>query len=1120
MRRFFTTFTNQLGILFAAMILLSGISANAQITVSATSTNVTCFGANNGTATALASGGWAPYTYQWSTGATTATISGLAPGSYTVTVTDIDLAFGVAIVNVSQPPQLGVTTFSQSQICDIVPDGYAWAVPFGGNPPYTYSWSNGGTTAQITGLPAGTYTVTVSDQKGCTTVGSVNVLVFGNEGLWIGDSIIGITCFQANNGMIFSMPMSGTPPYTYLWSTGATTMKVTDLGPGSYTVTVTDINGCQGSYISVLTEPTDLSFTQNASPAICTNNGTASVTPNGGTSPYSIVWSNGQTNFTISNLAPGNYSATITDANNCKEFTTITVTGTGTGLSLQGTVQVPAGCNVGGSATVSITNGTGPFTYLWSNGQTTAVATNLPVGNNSVTVTDVSSGCSGTAIVNVAQATPIITTITATTNATCATGGTATVSASGGIPPYTYLWNNGQTTATAVNLTAGTYTVTVTDATGCIKTATATVLQTQGPSVTAQVTVNATCTTGATATATATGGGTPYTYLWSNGQTTATVTNLAPGVRTVTVTDANGCAASASVTVTQPSAPTVSASVSANATCLAGGSATATASGGTTPYTFKWSNNATTAAITNLAPGTYTVTVTANNGCTATSSVLLIPPVVPTVVITASSSANCSQPGSASALASGVGGGFTYLWSNGETTATAVNLISAIYTVTATASNGCTATATVSIAQTNNGIAVGDYVWYDNDQDGFQAPGELNSGVNGVTVMLIGPGADGFFGTNDDVTLQTTTTNNAGFYQFTCVTPGNYTVMFSGIPTGYEFTQPNAVLNDCKDSDAGANGKTAAFTVTAGQANNFCIDAGIHTICQNVTYPGAICCDQTICEGETPALLFENAPPVGGSGPLQYLWMEYVQVGQAPPAWVGIPGTNSPTYQPGPLTKTSYFMRCVRREGCENFKETNIVTITVLPSGAPGCGGFTGNLGLNSVSNGSSVLVNWETYPEADQYEYTVQHSVNATTWENVGLVQGKNNGLANKYSFVHQTPVSGMNFYRVMRTDNGVGIIYSGMANIEIALYGEDAVSVYPNPFKNELYVKNISKYDGDVEVTLSTANGAVINTIILPKGTVDIKTLGGENLPVGMYFARIRFSDGDVKTIKITKI
>jgi hypothetical protein len=996
--------------------------------------------------------------------------------------------------------------------------------------------------------------------------------------------------------MATAMPMSGTPPYTYLWNTGATTMKITGLTAGTYTVTVTDANGCFGTHPFIVGQPTDLTVTKNATAANCAPNGTASVTPVGGTSPYSILWNNGQTNFTITNLAPGNYTFTVTDANGCTEGGTVSVTGSGTALQLQGTVQVPAGCNIGGSATVAITNSAGPFTYQWSNGQTTAVATNLPVGNSTVTVTNTATGCTGTTTVNVAQATPIITAITATINATCATGGSATVSASGSVPPYTYLWNNSQTNATAINLAAGTYTVTVTDATGCVKTATATVLQTQGPSVTAQVTVNASCLTGATATATASNGTAPYTYLWSNGQTTATATNLAAGTRTVTVTDANGCAATASVSVSVPNAPTVTAAISSAATCLVGATATATGAGGTAPYTYKWSTNATTATVinlttgtytvtvtdaagctatatlsvtaptaptatasitaaancltgatasavgaggqapytykwstnattatvTNLSTGTYTVTVTSANGCTATATVSVTAPTPPNVVISASSAANCTQPGSATAAASGGGGGpYTYKWSNNEMTATAVNLSGGTFTVTVTAANGCTATTSVTIAQTNNGITVGDYVWYDNDQDGLQSPAELSQGVNNITVMLIAPGPDGFFGTADDITKATTTTNSAGFYQFTCVTPGQYVIMFSGVPTGYEFTIKDAAVNDCKDSDAGANGKTSPFTVTSGQANIECIDAGIHVVCVNVTYPGAICCDQTICSGDIPALLYETVAPSGGSGALEYLWMHYISVGQSGPQWYGIPGANSPTYQPGALTQTSYFMRCVRRAGCANFSETNIVTITVLPTGAPGCGGFNGNIIVSLPPSGNSVLVNWETLPEDDSYTYTVQHSINTTTWNNVGTVQGKNNTFANnQYNFVHQTPVSGVNFYRIMRTSNSSPELHSDMANIELSIYGKDAVSAYPNPFSTSLIVKNISKQDGDIQVDITAANGALMTTLTLAKGTSELKELATANWPAGLYFARLRFSSGEVKTVKLTKM
>lgn len=1100
--------------LLLCLFSLLPLAASATVGVNISKTDVTCFGANNGTATAVGTGGWAPYTYVWSTGATTSTITNLAPGVYSVTVTDIDLGTASGSVTITQPNQLGVTTYVSSQICGVVPDGTATAVPYGGTPPYFYTWSNGGTTAQIQNLAAGTYTVTVRDANNCTTVGTATVGWFGNEGIWITEMIVNVTCFGANNGMATAMAMSGTPPYTYLWSTGATTMKVTGLSPGNYTVTVTDANGCFGSHLFNITQPTQLVATVGTTPAACTNNGTATVTPSGGTPPYSVIWNNGQTNLTITSLAPATYTVTVTDANLCSTVKQITVTGSNTSITVNGTVQAPAGCALGGTATVSISNGSGNFTYLWDNGQTTAVATNLSVGNHTVTVIDVATGCQGIGLINIPQATPIITTIVVTTNATCSTGGTATVSASGGVAPYTYLWDNGQTTATATNLSAGLHTVTVKDATNCIVTTQATINQSQGPTVTAQPNSQATCTSGGSATATATGGQAPYAYLWDNGQTTATATNLSAGNHKVTVTDANGCAATAMVTIAQSGTPSVSITINSAATCLAGGKASALGSGGTAPYTYQWSTGATTSMVTNLAPGTYTVTVKDANNCTATATTTIVPPSTPTVVISASTSANCSQPGSATAMAAGGSSPYTYKWSNNETTSVAVNLPAGTYTVTVTDANGCTSTASVTIGQTNNGISIGDYVWYDVSQDGFQDPGETN-GVSGVTVKLIRAGNDGLFGTADDVVVTTTTTNATGYYLISCVTPGTYILEFSGIPTGYEFTSKDNVNNDCKDSDAKQNGRTDPFTIVSGQGNNLCFDAGIHTVCINFTYAGQICCDQVICEGETPALLYESVAPIGGSGGIEYLWMELIQVGPAPATWMGIPGATSSSYQPGPLTKTSFFMRCIRRAGCTSFLESNIVTITVKPAGSPGCEGFTGSLSLRQAGP-TSVGITWITNPEVEQYMYTVEHSINTTDWNEVTTIMGHHNASApNTYDVIDQTPVAGTNFYRLKRTTTDGVSTFSDMANIEM----NGSIAIYPNPVQKSLTIKNITKYDADVTVTITTTKGEQLQSVVIPQGSYQVFDIAMDNYPAGMYFARIRFANGDVKTIKISK-
>ncbi|MBL0054306.1 MAG: SprB repeat-containing protein [Bacteroidetes bacterium] len=281
-----------------------------------------------------------------------------------------------------------------------------------------------------------------------------------------------------------------------------------------------------------------------------------------------------------------------------------------------------------GSATVTATGGTAPYTYLWSNGKTTAANNNIAAGTYTATVTD-AKGCTATCAYTVTQPTQLVATC-AGTNVNCFGGnnGSATVTATGGTAPYTYLWSNGKTTAANNNIAAGTYTATVTDAKGCTATCAYTVTQpTQLVATCAGTNVNCFGGNNGSATVTATGGTAPYTYLWSNGKTTAANNNIAAGTYTATVTDAKGCTATCAYTVTQPT-QLVATCAGTNVNCFGGnnGSATVTATGGTAPYTYLWSNGKTTAANNNIAAGTYTATVTDAKGCTATCAYTVTQP--------------------------------------------------------------------------------------------------------------------------------------------------------------------------------------------------------------------------------------------------------------------------------------------------------------------------------------------------------------------------------------------------------------------------------------------------------------------------------------------------------------
>ncbi|WP_242095162.1 HYR domain-containing protein [Aestuariivivens sediminicola] len=377
-------------------------------------------------------------------------------------------------------------------------DGTASVDAFGGTPPYAYFWttSDGSgldpTAQNQTGLSPGTYTVTVTDSNTYydpdleMTVSdpytvTTSVVVGEPDELSI-DSIAPVVppCFGGSNGYAQSNVSGGTPPYTYLWSDGQTTQTATNLSAGTYTITVTDANGCTDSDSVTITDPPLLTATASGIEPNCYggNDGTATATPSGGTPGYTYLWSNGQTSQTATGLTTGTYSVTVTDANNCTANVSVTI-GQPTVLTAS-TSRTNVQCyNAGdGTATINVSGGTAPYTYLWSNGQSTATATNLVPGTYNVVATD-ANGCQISRNVTITQPTDL-TLSTEFNEPQCyngANGGTAKIYPSGGTAPYTYLWSDGQTTQTAINLAVGTYTVTVTDANGCPETASIDVTQ-------------------------------------------------------------------------------------------------------------------------------------------------------------------------------------------------------------------------------------------------------------------------------------------------------------------------------------------------------------------------------------------------------------------------------------------------------------------------------------------------------------------------------------------------------------------------------------------------------------------------------------------------------------------
>lgn len=488
--------------------------------------------------------------------------------------------------------------------------------------------------------------------------------------------------------------------------------------PQQVSVTVTDDFGCQivASANVPQSPPPTLNISSTQVTTYNGNNGTATVSVTGGVSPYNYYWSNGvaqqgsnQSSSTISGLSPGTYTVTVENGNGCENTASVTVSSVCANFAVNvsvGNISCHGGDN--GSIQAIPLNGVPTYQYLWSTGATSPGISDLVAGNYTVTVTS-GNGCPATKTATVLQPTAITLNMTSTAETMfMAEDGTATASASGGSPGYNYSWSNGGTTKTIVDLSPGTYTVTVTDIVGCEKIGSVVVNSVSCANFIASISSTHVICQGennGTATVTVTGSNPPVTYSWSNGQTGATVSNLSPGLIQVTVSDQAGCSSQLSATITEPPLLMLSTSVTHETAVNANnGTATATATGnGNLQYL--WSHGPATAAVTNLAPGTYSVTVTDVNGCETSKSVTVQEYSCGLSIDLSSQPASCPAAADGSAVVSTVIGGagpYQYLWSNGGTGFMISNVIAGNYTVTVSDAAGCVVEDEITVTASDN----------------------------------------------------------------------------------------------------------------------------------------------------------------------------------------------------------------------------------------------------------------------------------------------------------------------------------------------------------------------------------------------------------------------------------
>ncbi|MBL0053846.1 MAG: T9SS type A sorting domain-containing protein [Bacteroidetes bacterium] len=603
----------------------------AAISYSLTTVNALCNGGTGSITITNLNGGTAPYTYLWSDNSTLNTITGLA-GTYTVTVTDTNGCSASQSATIVEPLALATTMSGSNVTCNGYSNGTASVVATGGTAPYSYVWNTGGSLNNIWNLIAGTYTVTVTDANGC--IATNNIVVTQPAVLdTISTSSTAATC-GACNGTGTATITGGTLPYTYLWGNGNTNAIATGLCGGNNFVVVTDANGCTITVCVKVNSTGGFTASLNSP----TYAGGYNIRCNGGldgainltTNPqgaYTYSWSNGATTEDLFGVGAGTYDVivsygTCTQAVSITltEPTLLTATATGTNVGCNG--------NNNGTATASGAGGVMPYTYAWSNGQTTQTATGLMGGTYTVTIGD-ANGCTATASYTVTAPASGLSITESHANPTCTgNNGSINITVTGGTAPYTYIWTGGQTTEDLTGIGAGSHTVTVTDAGGC--TISLCVVLTQPNAIVVSVSTSAASCNGGnngSAAAAASGGTAPYSYLWSNGGNTSSITGLYPGTYTVTVTDAAGCTTSMSKVVGAPTAIVIVTDSTTNVTGMGGtnGAAYISVSGGTSPYTYTWNTIPvkTTQDVTGLGAGTYTVTVMDASGCISQKSIVI-----------------------------------------------------------------------------------------------------------------------------------------------------------------------------------------------------------------------------------------------------------------------------------------------------------------------------------------------------------------------------------------------------------------------------------------------------------------------------------------------------------------
>jgi hypothetical protein len=670
---------------------------------------ITCFGANDGGISAAVSGGTPGFGFAWSNGETTPDIQNLAPGMYTL---DLTFAGGVCAqtfdFQLAEPLPLLSAGVNTVAACENEANG---SVEFlgaaQGVPPYGLLWSNGGSTPDLNNLPAGTYSLVVTDANGCTLTETAQVGELAAPTL--NAAITPAFCAGATDGAISLSVSGGTLPLGYQWSNGASTPDLPSLGSGTYSLTVTYAGGLCAQYFdfSVAEPQAILSAGFTTVPAcIGQSNGSAIfLGASQGTPPYTLSWSPGSSGQNLTNVPAGTYVLTITDANGCTMSQSVQVPEYPIPFLVPSVDPVSCFGADDGGISITVAGGQPGIGFLWSNGQTLPQLQQLQPGVYDLTVTYANGACAQALSFEIPEPIELLASgITAVAACTGENNGSLSfLGMSQGVGPFSLEWSNGGTTPDQTGLTNGTYTLTVTNSSGCSLTVSAEVPTAEAPQV-ATVAADVTCFGAAdgSATATALGGGTASAYAWSNGASGPIQNNLGPGAYTLTVTYGGGlCTLEFSFDIDQPSVLQTGNAELTHVLCHGEttGAVAVSPAGGTAPYQTAWSGGQTGNVLQPVPAGTYGLTLTDANGCTVAQQYIISQPAA--LALTTVSLADTCAQGNGSVAAAVAGGvlPYNYSWWNGANTPAVTGLAAGTYSLTITDANQCTQTLEAVVTQ-------------------------------------------------------------------------------------------------------------------------------------------------------------------------------------------------------------------------------------------------------------------------------------------------------------------------------------------------------------------------------------------------------------------------------------